>query len=324
MNDLAVNMLVNLNKFERRCNKMNRTINSETLQNLNLVTFQEFYRFFKFVSSNNKRTKSRVTLLFIDIKNSPKNNSNAFELQRQYEYMNQFLSETLRESDLLTKLVDFHGWLVMLPNAEELEGVYFLKRLNKVREDDPYIKEIQWCASIVEVKNTIASFEEIYTDGIHALNEALKEESFSFKVVTKYQTSESSTLKVSIIEHETIINNMLQEMIKKVDVENFELNIRSFSDGQSFLDSTWYQSDHMHLLLMNDTLPKKNGLQLLHELRLMPNNRKYIIYMISKQQAPEDMIYAYELGVDGFIIRPFNLRVLKAELKQMIKRIRIS
>ncbi|MFJ8264136.1 response regulator [Rummeliibacillus sp. NPDC094406] len=303
---------------------MENTINLSTVQKSNLVQFQDFFTFFNFISSNNKRTKSPVTLIFINIQNIPqKNNSNGTDYKLEYDYMNQFLSETLRESDILTKLPDFNGWIVLLPNAEELEGVYYLRRLNKIREEFSIIKGIKWCASIVEIKNTLATFEEIYTDGIQALKEALMEESFSFKVVEKYQTPEPADLKVSIIENDQITNNIFCEMMKKIDVENFELNIRSFFDGQSFLDSSWYQSDHMHLILMNYALPKKNGMQLLHELRSMPNNRKYIIYIIAKQQAPEDLIYAYESGVDGFIIKPFNLSVVRAELKQMIKRIRI-
>lgn len=301
---------------------MENIITPPTVQKSNLVQFQEFFRFFNFISSNNKRTKSPVTLIFINIKNIP-HNLNAIDVKQNYEYMNQFLSETLRESDIMSKLPDYNGWIVLLPNAAELEGIYYLKRLNKVREEYSLMKEIQWCASIVEIKNPLASFEEIYIDGINALKESLMEEAFSFRVVTKYQTPEIATLKVSIIENDQITNNIFYEMMKKIDVENFELTIRSFFDGQSFLDSSWYQSDHMHLILMNYGLPKKNGMQLLHELRSMPNNRKYIIYIITKQQAPEDMIYAYESGVDGFIIKPFNLSVVKAELKQMIKRIRI-
>lgn len=283
------------------------------------IDFQEFLRFFNFISSNNKRTKSPVTLIFINLKKL----NNLDTLKIQYERMNQFLSDTLRESDILTKLSDTDGWVVMLPNAKELEGTYYLKRLSKVREESIAMKEIQWCASIVEIENTLATFEDIYADGIHALQEALLQEAFSYTTVANYQTPEQAILKVSIIDRDEITNNIFCEMMEKIDVENFDLNIRSFFDGQSFLDSSWYKSDHMHLILMSYALPKKNGLQLLHELRSMPNNGKYIIYIISKQQSPEDMIYAYESGVDGFIIKPFNLRVVREELKQMIKRIRI-
>ncbi|MGG0656159.1 response regulator [Rummeliibacillus pycnus] len=303
---------------------MNSTINPPIVQHSKLVEFQEFFRFFNFISNNNKRTKSPLTLIFINIKNtSQKSNLNTSKIEMQYENTNQFLSDTLRGSDILTKLPDYEGWLIMLPNSKELEGIYYLNRINKAREEVLIMQEIKWCSSIVEINNTQASFEEIYIDGTNALKEVLAEEAFSYKAVAKYQIPESDTLKVSIIENDQITNNIFHEMMGKIDVENFELDIRSFFDGQSFLDSSWYHSDHMHLILMNYALPKKNGLQLLHELRSMPNNGKYIIYIISKQQAPEDMIYAYESGVDGFIIKPFNLSVVRAELKQMIKRIRI-
>lgn len=305
---------------------MNSSLNPPIIQSpkgSNSIDFQEFLRFFNFISSNNKRTKSPVTLIFISLKKL----DNLDTLEIHYERMNQFLSDTLRESDILTTLPDTNsdtnGWIVMLPNAKELEGTYYLRRLNKVRAESIAMEEIQWCASIVEIENTLATFDDIYEDGTHALQEALLQEAFSYTTVSKYLTPEPSILKVSIIERDEITNNIFYEMMEKIDVEHFNLDIRSFFDGQSFLDSSWYKSDHIHLILMSYTLPKKNGFQLLHELRSMPNNGKYIIYMISKQQAPEDMIYAYESGVDGFIIKPFNLRVVRAELKQMIKRIRV-
>lgn len=301
---------------------MNGSLNPPIIQSSegsNSIEIQEFLRFYKFISSNNKRTKNPVTLIFISLKKV--NNLNV--LKTQYERMNQFLSDTLRESDILAKLSDKDGWIVMLPNAKELEGIYYLRRLNKVRAESIAMKEIQWCASIVEIENTLATFEDIYKDGVHALQGALSQEAFSYTTVAKYQIPEQAILKVSIIEHDEITNNIFCEMMEKIEVENFDLNMRSFFDGQSFLNSSWYKSDHMHLILMSYTLPKKNGLQILHDLRSMPNSGKYIVYMISKQQSPEDMIYAYESGVDGFIIKPFNLRVIRAELKQMIKRIRI-
>ena len=51
------------------------------------------------------------------------------------------------------------------------------------------------------------------------------------------------------------------------------------------MQSDDYKSGHMHLILMNDILPLKNGLEILHILRHMPNEKKFIIYMMSERNS---------------------------------------
>ncbi|MGI6508409.1 MAG: hypothetical protein ACOX4A_08535 [Saccharofermentanales bacterium] len=59
-----------------------------------------------------------------------------------------------------------------------------------------------------------------------------------------------------------------------MDLGHFEAEIKVFQDGYEFLESTWYLSSHTHLIIMNDILPRQSGLDVLHKVRMMPNNQK--------------------------------------------------
>ena len=104
-------------------------------------------------------------------------------------------------------------------------------------------------------------------------------------------------------------------------ISNVTLDIRTFVDGYEFLQSDWYKSAHPHIIIMNDILPRKNGIEVLHTIRRMPNQKKFTIYMMTARNSQTDMINAYEAGVDGYLIKPFDLRLFEAELRRTFARL---
>lgn len=111
--------------------------------------------------------------------------------------------------------------------------------------------------------------------------------------------------------------------MERVTGDQFHLKMNAFTDGATFLESNWYQSGETHIIILNDTLKKKNGMEVLHKLRNMPNNKKYIIIMLSKRRTEQDMLYSYEQGVDEYILKPFNVRLLEAKIKRLLRRLRL-
>ncbi|GIP33445.1 hypothetical protein [Paenibacillus sp. J2TS4] len=51
----------------------------------------------------------------------------------------------------------------------------------------------------------------------------------------------------------------------------------------------------------------------------MPDNKKYIIIMMSNNKTDEGMVYSDEAGVDEYIAKPFNIRLLEAQMKKILK-----
>ena len=52
----------------------------------------------------------------------------------------------------------------------------------------------------------------------------------------------------------------------------------------------------------------------------MPNEKKFIIYMMSERNSEGATLNAYESGVDEFIVKPFNLRLLEAKIRRTFAR----
>jgi DNA-binding response OmpR family regulator len=123
------------------------------------------------------------------------------------------------------------------------------------------------------------------------------------------------------LEENAIFRNALYRTIDNINLDNFEVEIKEFEDGYEFLESNWYLSNQTHLIIMNDILPRQSGLDVLHRIRALPNNKRFIVFMMSKRSSEEDMIYAYESGADNYYIKPFNLRLLEVEIKRTFERL---
>lgn len=285
--------------------------------------------FFNLQTANIIRSKSPFTLIFISLHPFSKTNADYGDNIENIaiQIVNEFLQKEIRKSDILFKKENEHKWVILFPHSGEKEAHYFLKRIFSepltvsIHPNDRFT--IYLSASIVEIANSKAEYEEVLKKGEAALEDAIGQGTSTIRFVDYYQKREIEHIKVSIIENDELIQHLLFMLLKRTVVDYFELDIQTFQNGEEFLQSNWYQSGHTHLVLINDILPQKNGLEVLHELRSMPNNKKYIIVMMSKRKSEEDMIFAYEAGVDEYIAKPFSVHLVEARIKRLIKRLRL-
>lgn len=137
--------------------------------------------------------------------------------------------------------------------------------------------------------------------------------------ITTYRQPKLEKVKISIIEDDGLMRNIIATTIRKMPTPDYMKEVALFTDGDAFLQSDFYYSAHKHIVIMNDVLPKKTGLDVLHSIREMANERKFIIYMMTNRNAEEAMIDAYEKGVDVYLIKPFNLRLFEAQLQRTFR-----
>ncbi|MFK2826880.1 response regulator [Bacillus sp. B190/17] len=299
-----------------------------SVEKLEIINGQLFKILFDLQSANIKRSKIRFSLVFIGLHPMSGLGEDTDESAESIAHskMSDFLSLKVRNTDFVFQHKSCKYCIVLLPFSGEEEAKYFLERIFQEGtvffQKHGAFQEVYLSASIVEIANSQAVFEEVLQQGEQALQAAMLQEPSQYQVVDIFKEREVEKIKVSIIEKDDINLSIIHTLLKRSEMEHFDLDIQIFQDGNEFLESSWYQSGHTHIVIMNDILPKKNGIEVLHELRRLPNNQKYIIIMMSKRKAEEDMIFAYEKGVDGYIIKPFNIKLTEAQIKSILKRLR--
>lgn len=64
------------------------------------------------------------------------------------------------------------------------------------------------------------------------------------------------------------------------------------------------------LLILDLNMPRKNGFQALTEIKADPALRRLPVVVMSTSSADEDVLKTYNLGVNSFVIKPFNFNRL--------------
>jgi len=273
----------------------------------------EVERYFKIWRESVIRSRLTITAVFLKTANATQLNENV------NDQVTSFLQSKKRKTDLLFQLSDGDHWGIFFLQSSDVEARAFLKRIFAILKAERKFQQIALKASITEIRNNNVIFEELLNKNKQMLSGDVQL-TWSIAEVKDYCEQPTELVKVSIIEQNAIFRQVLESTLNQINIPYFSLDVKVYEDGYSFLQSDDYKSGHMHLILMNDILPLKNGLEILHILRHMSNEKKFIIYMMSERNSEGAALNAYEGGVDEYIVKPFNLRLLEAKIKRTFAR----
>ena len=121
-------------------------------------------------------------------------------------------------------------------------------------------------------------------------------------------------MNILIVEDDTAIREGVAEFLKENEYEVF-----CAGDGEKALEIL--KSKEIHLALLDIMLPKKNGIEVLKELRTFS---ELPVIMLTAKTEYMDKITGLTLGADDYIPKPFNPLELVARVKAQLRRCRRS
>ena len=267
-----------------------------------------FNTFYTLQVSANQRFSSSFTLVFIH----PPSDASDWET---------YLQNSIRDTDIAFRFSAPHPYVVLLAHSNEKEAEVFVSRIISGWRAAGHEPE-GIAASIVKVSSATAPVEHVLKTGRDRLLQMTQSsDETAFVVDHTYAIREPKVIKVSILEEDPVVTQVLSNLLERSVIPQVTVELRVFHDGFEFLESDWYHSAHTHVVILNDVLPKKNGIEVLYELRAMPNERKFHVFMMTQRQTEEEMVYAYEHGVDEYIIKPFNPKLFEAQVKKVLGRL---
>ncbi|MGM9631734.1 MAG: response regulator transcription factor [Eubacteriales bacterium] len=116
--------------------------------------------------------------------------------------------------------------------------------------------------------------------------------------------------KILIIDDDSTTSEMLKNYFEK---EGYE--VKTVADGVSGIDS--FKLYNPDIVLLETTLPKKDGCQVCREIRAISNQP--IIFVSSKGDT-FDRVLGLELGADDYVVKPFEIKELSARVKAVLRR----
>lgn len=121
--------------------------------------------------------------------------------------------------------------------------------------------------------------------------------------------------KILLLEDDAVDILTIVRAMKSVSFDN-QMDI--VSDGQNGLDFLKKAKELPGLIILDINMPKMNGLEFLHHLKQNNQWKQIPVVVLTTSREQQDKIEAYNLGISGYLIKPFGFQ----EFKDMVQSIK--
>lgn len=125
----------------------------------------------------------------------------------------------------------------------------------------------------------------------------------------------ANSLKILLVEDDLNLGFMLREYLES---EGFDVKL--YRDGESGLKG--YQNGSFDFCILDLMLPKMDGFSLAAEIRKDLN--RVPIIMLTARSMSEDKIKGFKVGIDDYVIKPFDEKELVCRINAIWQRANVS
>ncbi len=116
-------------------------------------------------------------------------------------------------------------------------------------------------------------------------------------------------------------------LIEEAWQETALVNLHIVEDGEELMDFLYHHSDrdlptsslNPALILLDLNMPRKNGYEVLHELKTNPDLRKIPVVVLSTSASQLDVNRSYKLGASSYFTKPNTFEEFMALMKILYK-----
>lgn len=99
-----------------------------------------------------------------------------------------------------------------------------------------------------------------------------------------------------------------------------KLNLNVVEDGEKAMkylrkEEEYADKPRPDLILLDLNLPRKNGREVLKEIKSDPQLKRIPVIILTTSQAEQDIIETYDLGASSYVTKPVGLEELKKVVK---------
>jgi DNA-binding response OmpR family regulator len=104
-------------------------------------------------------------------------------------------------------------------------------------------------------------------------------------------------------------------------LSNLGYNVEKAADGEEALEKITSDNrlEAPHLAIVNTVLPKTSGWEILKTVRKHPATAYIPILLMSEIDDVKEIVEAFELGADDYIVKPFNFSVVLARIRAALR-----
>jgi DNA-binding response OmpR family regulator len=121
---------------------------------------------------------------------------------------------------------------------------------------------------------------------------------------------------IVLVEDELEICEIIQNYLS-----NNGLKTLIFNDGKKAIDFIQSnESTNVNLYILDRMLPSINGLEILKFIRMYKLSKETPVLMLTALSSPDQIVEGLDFGADDYMTKPFDLNVLNARIKSLLRR----
>lgn len=273
-----------------------------------------------------KRSHEPFTMVYAQVDDLP-------AIRKTYGYvighqvvkeLGSFIQNSIRPSDSLSRYHN-EGFVLVLPKTVKEDAMKLMDRLIK------RFTQHRFQTSAGEISVTFSARVVDFVDPMQSTQQCLALMPFpkdqtaaDRKAIVMDGTADFNSfalrkLKIAVIDDDRLIREMLRNQLEDIEVQDYDVEIRAFPDGEEFFNDPWHRQNERFLLIIDRIMPKMDGLEILQKIRTQYDRRRYLCMMLTSKDSEADISLAIQRGANDYMIKPFSLKELRARIKRLIK-----
>ena len=118
-------------------------------------------------------------------------------------------------------------------------------------------------------------------------------------------------MKILLVEDEELLSSIITKGLRKLGYA-----VDTVFDGEEALFS--YEVNEYDIIILDLNIPKKDGLEVLREIRKKDHETKVIV--LSARSKVSDRISGLDCGANDYLIKPFDFGELEARVRNLLRR----
>jgi DNA-binding response OmpR family regulator len=127
---------------------------------------------------------------------------------------------------------------------------------------------------------------------------------------------------ISIVDNDEMIQTMLVRILTLMNIEQFEIDIKTYEAGIQFFESKRLEETGEHLLILDGIMPVMDGIEILQKVKSNDFSKQVYVLMLSGRKSPAEIERALRLGADDYVTKPFSIKELQTRVQQIIQRMK--
>ena len=123
------------------------------------------------------------------------------------------------------------------------------------------------------------------------------------------EVSNTAAIEILIVEDNASDARLAEETLKDSKINNCLYHVRDGVEAMQFLHGQGEYNDapHPDLILLDLNLPRKDGREVLAEIKEDPRLRLIPVVVMTSSEAERDLVRSYGLHANAYIIKPMDL-----------------